>query len=77
MTFLCYEMAPDKLEHGAEHAMKWRPIRWKMVPNIVLASLVAVFLYLSFSVGISLVFFTLRHFNKSSPTFLQVLKPLG
>ena len=25
-TFSCYEMAPDKLENGAQHAMKWHPI---------------------------------------------------
>jgi len=22
----CYKMAPDKLENGAQHAMKWHPI---------------------------------------------------
>jgi len=22
----CYKMVPDKLENGAQHAMKWRPI---------------------------------------------------
>jgi len=33
MTFLCYEMALDKLENGAQHAMKWRPTSEKMVPN--------------------------------------------
>jgi len=26
LHFLCYEMAPDKLENGAQHAIKWRPI---------------------------------------------------
>jgi len=26
MTFLCYEMAPNKLETGAQHAMKRCPI---------------------------------------------------
>jgi len=25
-NIFCYEMAPDKLEDGAQHAMKWRPI---------------------------------------------------
>ena len=25
-TFFCYEMAPDTLENGALHAMKWHPI---------------------------------------------------
>jgi len=22
----CYKMAPDELENGAQHAIKWRPI---------------------------------------------------
>jgi len=25
--FLCYKMAPNKLENGAQHAMKWCPMR--------------------------------------------------
>ena len=25
-NIFCYEMAPDKLENGAQHASKWRPI---------------------------------------------------
>ena len=27
-------MTPENLENGAQHAMKWRPISWKMVPNV-------------------------------------------
>jgi len=23
----CHKMAPDKLENGAQHAIKWRPIK--------------------------------------------------
>jgi len=40
--------------------------------TFLLASLIADFLYLSFSICILLVSFTLGHFNKSSPTLLQV-----
>jgi len=40
-------MVPNKLENGAQHAMKWRPVSWKMVPNVVLINLIAVYLYLS------------------------------
>jgi len=25
-NIIYYELAPDKLENGAQHAMKWRPI---------------------------------------------------
>ena len=75
----CYKMAPDRLENGAQHAMKWRPISWKMVPNVVLTSLIASYLCLVglFSVCIFLVSFTLSRFKKSSPTLLQVLQPLS
>jgi len=37
-------MAPDKLENGAQHAIKWRPIGWKLVPNVVSTSLIAGYL---------------------------------
>jgi len=33
------------------YAVKWRPISYKMVANVVLASLTAGYLYLSFSVA--------------------------
>ena len=46
---LSYKMVPGKLENGAQHAMKWRPISQKMVSNVVLRSLIAGYLYLSFS----------------------------
>jgi len=41
-------MAPSKLENGAQHAMKWRPISWKMVPSVVLTTLIVGYLYLCF-----------------------------
>jgi len=41
-------MVPDELESGAQHAMKWHLISKKMVSNVVLTSLIAGFLYLSF-----------------------------
>ena len=54
-TFFCYEMSPtfyqmtpDKLENGAQHAMNWRLISKKMVSNVVVTSLIAGYLYLSF-----------------------------
>ena len=31
----CHEMASDKLENGAKHAVKWPPISYKIVPNVV------------------------------------------
>jgi len=49
----------------------------KMVPNVVLRSLVVGYLYLSF---FSLHFTCLFHsqsFKKSSPTLLQALQPLS
>jgi len=48
-----------------------------MVPNVVLTSLIAGYLYLSFLSFQLLVSFTLSHFRKSSPTLLQVLHPVG
>ena len=45
----CYKTAPDKLENGVQHAMKWHLLSWKMVTNVVLASLIAGYLYLSFA----------------------------
>jgi len=36
-------MAPDKLENGAQHAIKWRPT---VVPNVDSTSLIAGYLYL-------------------------------
>jgi len=54
-------MVPDKLENGAQ---------------CVVAALIPGFLYLSVSVCILLVSFTLSRFNKSSPTLLQVLQPM-
>jgi len=36
-----YKMAPDKLESGAQHTVKYCPISWKMVHNVVLTSLIA------------------------------------
>jgi len=56
-----YKMVPDKLENGAQ---------------CVVAALIPGFLYLSVSVCILLVSFTLSRFNKSSPTLLQVLQPM-
>jgi len=41
-------MAPDKLEDGAQLAIKWRPIGWKLLPSVVSTSLIAGCLYLSF-----------------------------
>jgi len=41
-------MAPDKLENGGKHVMRWRLISWKMVPNGVLATFIAGYLYFSF-----------------------------
>ena len=74
----CYKMATDKLENGVQHAMKWRPISWNMVSNVVLTSLIAGYiLHILFSVCMFLVSFTLNHFkNLSSPTLLEVLQPL-
>ena len=43
-----------------------------MVPNVVLTSLIAGYLYLSFSVCILLVSFSLCHFKKFCPVFLKV-----
>jgi len=40
-------MARGKLKNGAQHAMKWCPISYKIVPNVVLTSLIAGLLYLS------------------------------
>jgi len=57
--------------------MKWRLISYKMVPSVVLASLIAGYLYLRSPVCILLVSFTLSHFNKPSPTLQQVLQLLG
>jgi len=51
-------MAPDKFENGAQHAMKWRPISEKWVPNVVLTSLIAGYLYLG---SLSLHFTCLFH----------------
>ena len=36
------------LWNGTHHAIKWRPISSKMVPNVVLTSLIAGYLYLTF-----------------------------
>jgi len=41
-------MAPNKLENGTQHAMKWRPISQKTVPSVVLTRLIAGYLHLSF-----------------------------
>jgi len=41
-------MAPNKLENGDQHAMKWHPISEKVGPNVVLASLIAGYLYMNF-----------------------------
>jgi len=40
----CCKLMPDKVENSSQNAMKWRP---KMVPNVVSASLIAGYLYLS------------------------------
>ena len=73
-------MAPGKLENGAQQAIKWRPIILKIVPDVVLTSLIAGYLYLS-SLRLHftsiLVSFTLSHFKKSNPTLVQVLQPLS
>ena len=56
--------------------MKWRPMSWKTVPNVVLTSLIAGYLYLSF---LSLHITCLLHsqsFQRFSPNLLQVLQPL-
>ena len=45
---ICSKIEPDKLENGAQHAMKWRPISQKMMPSLVLTSLIEDYLYLSF-----------------------------
>jgi len=45
-------------------------------PSVVSTSLIADYLYLSFFSLNWLVAFTLSHFNKFSPTLLQVLQPL-
>jgi len=37
-----------KLKNGVQHAMKWRLVSQKMVPNVVLTNLIAGYLYLSF-----------------------------
>jgi len=44
----CHKMASDKLQNGAQNDMKWRPVDTKMTPNVVLASLNALYLNLSF-----------------------------
>jgi len=54
----CHKMASDKLKNGAQHGVKWPPISWKMVPNVVLTSLIAGYLYLNF---LSLQFSYLYH----------------
>jgi len=43
--FFCFEMAPDNWENGAQHGVKWHPIRYKMVPNVVFTNLIAGCLY--------------------------------
>jgi len=48
-----------------------------MVPNVVLTSLIAGYIYVIFSVCILLIFFTLGHFKNSSPNLLQLLQPLS
>jgi len=49
-----------------------------MVPNAVLTSLIAGYLYLSvLSLHFTCLFHTLSHFKKSSPTLLQMLQPLS
>jgi len=70
-------MASDMLGNGAQQAMKWRPINQKTVPNVVLTSLIAGYLYLSLLRFILLVSFTLSHLKKSSPILVQVLQPLS
>ena len=44
----CYKMAPGKFDNGAQHAIKWCPISYKMVTNVVLARSIAGDLYLRF-----------------------------
>jgi len=44
----CYQMVPDQLENGAQNAIKWRWVSYKMVANVVLASLSEEYLYLRF-----------------------------
>jgi len=49
-------------------------------PNVVLTSVIGGHLHLSslnLDFAILLVSFTLSHFKESSPTFLQVVKPLS
>jgi len=41
-------MAPGKLENSAQYSIKWRQINKKMVPNVVLASLIGRYFYLRF-----------------------------
>ena len=51
------------LWNTTQHAIKWHSISQKMMPNVVLTSLNAGYLYLCFSVCILLVSFTLNHFK--------------
>jgi len=58
----CYEMAPNKLRNGAQCYFS--------------IFLQVIYIYV-FSVCILLAYFTISHFNKSSPTLLQVLQSLS
>ena len=75
----CHKMAPDKLENGAQHkhAMKWRPISQILMPNVVLTSLIAGYLYLSFLCLHFTYLFPSQSFQNSSLTLLHVLQPLN
>jgi len=70
-------MAPDRLENGAQHVMKWHPVSRKMVSNVVFTSLIAGYLYPSF-ISLNLAcFFHSQSFQKSIRTLLQVFQPLS
>jgi len=72
-----YPISPDKLDNSAQHAMKWRPICWKMVSSVALACLTADYSYLNFfSLHFTCIFHS-QSFQKSSPNLLQVLQPLS